>query len=267
MKKVKFNEKDYQVPENWGEVTLSMLIRASKLSELLPNAPLVAVISSYTGIPTSELNTSKTSDVSHILGILDFISTPYEPTPINYFDFKGERYTCEEELVNQSFGDWVSIQTILYNNRETPVNGLARMLSVLCKKDGETIDDIKLDDRENLLLELPMTDAKNLESFFLFKFQEYKNVMLLSSIQEDQKLLISNKLKELNNTMKVLQEQSGTSLRVKLLIGYYRIYLWYIKSLLVQFFNSTPSKQSKRTLKSIWKKFLLNKLGRNKSSQ
>jgi len=241
MKTIKFNEKEYQVPESWQDVTVGMLIKSAELSELLDDAPIIAIISAYTSIPVKELKLSQSEAVLEIVSTMSFISDEYVPTPRTEFEFQGELYSCEPDLTDQRFEDFVSIQTTLYNYREEPYRALPKLIAIYCKKDSETLDDFKLDERSKLMEGLSMTIAKDIEAFFLHSIQAYKAVSLLSSTQEIQKDLVLHKLQELRSTVKAYRGRTGLSLLTKLQIGLIRIYLWFLQRDLVKYFNSQPT--------------------------
>jgi hypothetical protein len=52
MKVIKFNEKEYQIPESWsGDNSSNGDLLADEYSDLLPDAPIISIISAYAGIP------------------------------------------------------------------------------------------------------------------------------------------------------------------------------------------------------------------------
>mgnify|MGYP001199803013 CR=1 FL=1 len=263
MKTIKFNGKPYSIPENWQDVSVGMLIKAQELSEILEEAPIIAILSAYTSIPVSELRLSLSSEVQEILAVMSFISVPYEPIPGNTFTLDNIVYECEADIVNQNFEDFVSVQTALYNNREEPHKALPRLLAILCKRDGETLQDFDLNVRSTLMLSLPMTDAKNVEAFFLTSLTAYRSLMFLSSTHDIQEKLVLNKLEELKNTMKQRKVGNGISFGMKLRIGYFRIILWWVKRVLVRYFNSGHSKSSKNNWMQTCRKSLMKLLKRN----
>lgn len=250
----KFNNKDYQIPQEWIDVTVSMLIQAALLSELLEDASIIAIISAYTGIPVKELKLNQRDEVLKIIDLMAFISKPYEPIPRTSFEFQGQKYSCEDDLINQRFEDFVSIQTTLYNNREEPTKALSRLLAIYCKKDGETLDDFNLDERSKLMEGVSMTIAKDIEAFFLHSLNAYKSISLLSSTQDEQRSIVLENLKELRSTIKKSKEQIGGFSLTKLQIGIFQIYLWLWQKELVKYYNTQPIKHSKKLWKAICKK-------------
>lgn len=257
MKQIVFNDKTYNIPTEWGDVTLQMLIRSSELVDLLPDAPIIAIISAYTGIPIDQLKESHIAEVNSIIVDLGFVTVPYEPKPNNEFRWKNCKYSSEIDLVNQSFGDWVSVQTALNNFKDEPEKALPRMMAILCKKDGEKLDDFNLNERTTEFMELPMTVAKDVEAFFLLSKNAYNAIILLSSTEKEQEELVLIKLQELQNIMKKRKAELGIFSPTRLLIGIYQIYLNYLEQALVKFFNSQVSNQPKKTYIQTLKKLVL----------
>jgi len=262
MKTIIFNQKQYDVPEKWEDVKVGMLVKSAELSELLGDAPLIAIMSAYTGIPLQQLKSDKSKEAHEVMDTMSFIAEPYEAKPETSFEFNGSTYSCPETLTSQPFEDWVSVQTVLHNNREHQEQSLPKLIAIMCKKDSESIDDFDLDDRAKEFLELPMTCAKDIECFFLHSLRAYKSVTLLSSTQNEVETIVLHKVDELQNTMKTRKAQSGLSFGTRLLIGYLQIYLWWVRKVLVKSFSSIPSKPRKKTFKQTLKKLLNKKRGK-----
>ena len=260
MKEITFKGKQYRLPENWSDITVKMVMETDRLNEIAPDIPLLTILSSYTGIQLKEITSASAQELEPLLDEMEFIYTPYSATPINYFEFKGVTYLAKENILDEPFSTWVSIQTILYNYKNDPVKGLPRMIAVLCKKDGETLDDINVTERAKLFENLPITIAKDVEGFFLNSLQALSVITSLSSIQGKLEEGILQQCQELNNIMKKRAAENGGSWFTKLQIGYYRMYLWYLKHLLVRYFNSTHTGNSKKKWKPMWKKFFIKKL-------
>jgi hypothetical protein len=148
----------------------------------------------------------------------------------------------------------VSVQTILYRFKDVPVKGLARMIAVLCKKDGETLSDFNVDERERLFMGLPMSIGKDVEGFFLHSLRAYRSITLLYSVSVEQEELIRYKLQELRDIMKKREGQVGIFSFTRFRIMYYRMYLWYLSRELERYFSFTHIDSSKKNSKEIVKK-------------
>jgi hypothetical protein len=243
MKTINFNGKDYQIPQNWNEITIDMLIKSGELAELLPNAPVVAVVSAYTGIPVKDLNTSKANEVIKILEEMEFVKEEYKPVAASSFTFNDEVYFAEEDMINQKFEDWVALQTIMNNYENDKLRALPYMLAILCKKENECLDDFNLDERARMLSKLPMTTGKDVEAFFLQTLSVYNVLSHLSSIVSVHEELVLGKVKELEDTLKKLWAQTGIFSGTKIRIGIYRLQLWWVKKVLEKYCNSQHSKK------------------------
>lgn len=237
MKEITFNNKPYRIPESWEEITLKMVIDADRLSDLLPESPLIAIIGAYTDIPIEEIKSSDILTINEIVQIMSFINEPYVPVPMNDFVFEGISYGTKPDLTQQEFQDWLSIQTILYNNKEEPVKGLSRILAVYCKRDNETLDDINIDERAKLFERLPFTVVKNVECFFLNNLIAWSSVIQLYSKEQEMEEAILQRFNEVNDIMKQRSRELGWYSPTRWLIGIYRKYLLSIKKQLEKSFN------------------------------
>lgn len=253
MKEITFNEKQYSIPENWNEVTLRMVIKTSELDEFIADAPIISIIGGYTGIEITELKTSKVQDVQEIMTLLDFIYIPYEPLPRTRFIYKDIEYHINENIEETEFQDWVSTQTTLYQYKDNPALGLHKLIAILCKRDGETLDDYNVNERAEEFLDLPMTIARDIECFFLHSLRALNAITLLYSSIPDQVQLVLHRFSELNAIMKQRQVERGWYSPTRFVIGIYRLYLNYLKHDLEKYFNTKYTEISKRSWMQTYK--------------
>lgn len=266
MKEIQFNEKKYNIPENWEEVTLGMLMKVSEYETLLNDAPIVSIIAGYTGIELTELKTSRVQEVQEIMETLDFIYTPYEPKPTNKFVFEGVEYMANENIEETEFQDWVSVQTVLYENKNNQVMGLTKLVAIICKKEGESLDDFNVMERAKMFERLPMTIGKDIEGFFLHSLTAYNAITLLYSTIPEQEKLVLHKFSELNDIMKKQQRARGWYSPMRWLIGIYRLYLKFLKRDLERYFNSKSTEISKKNWIMTYKKSLTERFRGNKQT-
>jgi len=240
MKRIKFKQEMYDCPESWDDCTLGQIVNAGLIDELIPNAPIVSVISGYVGIPTQDILAARARDLKSILSSLEFIETDYQPKSKHEFSFNGNKYSCVSDITELRFDQWVSAQTVMYNYRDTPIRGLPKILASLCLMSGETIDQVDLDKRGEELLELPYTLAKDIEGFFLDSQIEYEALSQLSSIIKEQELLIPKQLTEVLNIIKQRKAHPSTSWPMKRVIGIYQNYLRSFQQSWDKHYNSLP---------------------------
>jgi len=213
------------MPESWDECTLKMVMETQKIQELSPNAPIIAVISGYVGIPYNVLVKSKATEVQELLEGLTFIYDDYVPVPVNSFTYNGEKYECDDDILNIRFDQWVSLETVLHNYKDNPIEGLPKMIASLFMKPQENIDDFDLNERAQLFHGLPFTVARDLEGFFLHSRLALEETTQLYSIIKEQERLVPIQLKEVLSILSKRKEQSTTSWRTKRVIGIYQKYL------------------------------------------
>lgn len=237
MKEIKFKGNEYWVPENWNEVKLKHIIKVSELSSILEDSPIVAIIAGYSGIPVEDLLSSAAKEVSVVMSTLEFIYDEYLPKPSSSFEFNGVKYSTKSDIADINFEDWVSCQATLYNNRDNPSSGLARLIAAFFKKADESLSDFDLNIRSEEFLELPFPIVKNCESFFLSSLVGYSEISQLSLIIKEGERLIPIMLKELENTISRRKAESGTSWRTRLVLGVYQRYIRSLKLGLEKYFN------------------------------
>ena len=247
MKEIQFNNKKYNVPQTWDEVTLKMVIDVQTYVDLLPNAELICVVAGYTGIPIDELKPAKVAQVQKMVKEMSFIYKEYQPQMNNEFEHKGKTYGMELDVQDIRFEDYISAQTILHNHRDNPVQGLPKLIATLCKTKNETINDFVLEVRAHEFLDLGYTKVKDVETFFLRALNAYEVSSRLSLTDSQMVELIRTQLKELRLTMKQSEVRNGGTWLTRFRIMYLRIYRWYLARELERYFStivSSPSETS-----------------------
>jgi hypothetical protein len=244
MKKIQFNNKSYDIPTKWEEVTLEQQIEVSEIATNNQSVRMLSILSAYTGIPVNELKKSKTSKLMTVLNKLTFINTPIPNTPIIKFKFSGETYYISESFIDQEFQDYVSIQTIIAEYKENIWKSTPHILAVMAKKEGESLDDYDVNKRAELFKKLPLNIVNGVNTFFLSNLIGLNTYTQLSSQKTVTKLLKEEENK-LNLLINKLEQQRGGRWHIRLLTT---IYIKLIKSLkkgLVKYYNSTLLKSLK----------------------
>ncbi len=238
MKKITYKDKQYSIPESWEDVTIKMQIDYEALvKELGDELQLIALISAYTSIPIGLIKEGKTPEIVYIMDAMDFINEQYIPMPIEEFEYKGQSYYIKDSLLKNEFQDYLSLMHIIKNNEKAPTNGIPRMVAVLAKRKGETLDSFELDEREKEFYDLPLTTGLDMSAFFLVNSEQSKINLVLSSkgFQEE---LLRMKFQSLRNSIRKWRVLNGKSLLIRLQTFLLLIYTKYIEKQLVRFFNT-----------------------------
>lgn len=257
MKQIQFNNKKYECPTSWDEVTLEQQIKVSKDSALFTHdaTKKVAILSGYMGIEAEELRKADVRKVAPMFTHLQFLSEPIPDKLVGEFKFKGDTYHVSQNLIEQEFQDFVSLENIMNDTEGNIMEALPYIVAILAKKvkeDGsfESMDDYDVEKRAEEFRKLPISIANGISVFFCTN-ESLSTVTTLLSSNPNQ--IVQAKVNEVLTTLK---PQAGMGLPMRLLTGIMRRYLRYIKRLSEKHFTSTPRRFSIRNWRVTFKKWL-----------
>lgn len=255
MRKIEFKGKEYEVPTSWSEVSLGKQIEVSRASNEFTSETTkrLALIAGYTGIDVDVIKKSTPNEVAPLFKELKFMTKEIPSKPRMKFVHKGHEYHVSQNLMEQEFQDYVSMEIALDKHKENMYEALPLLMAILCKRRKEqggleSLDDYDINKRAEEMEQVPITIARGLMVFFYQLEKTYKLSSLLSSNQEN---LILMKVKETRNTLNKLD---GKGLLFRLQIFLLRIYLKYLEHGLTKYLSSTRSKSSTPIWKKIFKK-------------
>jgi hypothetical protein len=166
MKTIKINEKEYTLPQSWNDCTLKQAIKVSEYEAIEDDYKVLALIAGYTDIPMEDLSHMRITEIKDIVNNMTFILEPMPETPIVDFEFKGETYHVIQSFLDEQAQDYFTTEAILGAYQHNTFKALPELLAVMCKKDGEHLDDYNLKDRAKLFEDLPMDIANGIRLFF-----------------------------------------------------------------------------------------------------
>lgn len=223
MKKFKFKGKQYECPTSWDEVTLEMQIKVSEDAQEFKtdSTKLISLLSGYSGIPIDELKHSTPSEVSKLFKYLEFIKDPIPDKPVLSFTFNDEIYNVSNNLLEQEFQDYISLEAALQNNENDVYKSLPLIVAIMAKKDGETLDDYNPEERAEEFKKLPISTANGIAVFF---YQSVNGLQISSQLFSNPQALIQMKKEEVESSLNKL---GGGVLRSALRVVL-RIYMKYL---------------------------------------
>jgi len=240
MKIITIKGVEYNCPQSWDEITLSLQIKVSRDSDTIENEVLkkIAILSGYASIPIDILKHCQLSELPALFENISFIDSPIPEKMINEFEFKGSRYYVGQNLGEMEFQDYISIENTLAEASGQTYNALPTILAIMCKRklaNGqlESINDYNVLERASEFYGLPISIANGLAVFFYNSVQLYKQVSLLYS---NPKEIVEAQINSLNNTEKLLV---GKGLLTKCANGILRILIRFIKRRLTKHYTST----------------------------
>ena len=244
MKTIQLNKVKYECPTSYEEVTLRMRMKVEDDAEKIidnPTLKRIAYISGYCNIPIEVLKETPMDKIGKIFKHLQFLSEELPTKAITTFEYKGEKYYVMPTLEKGQFQDFVSLDTATSAHKDDAHNALPLVLAILCKKEGETLDDYDVEERAKHLMDLPMTIVEPLRVFFWTIGKSSQLSIQLSSM-EGKELLLNAKANVLHDT---LNKQVGGGLLMRLQRGMLRRWIQYLQNHWTKFFNSIRSKSSK----------------------
>lgn len=237
MRTIQLNNKKYQCPTKWSDITLRQQIKVSQDASEEETFKILALVSGYCNIPIKELKTAKFSQVKGVFKHLAFLKdVELSKKPVVDFRFKGDDYTIAETLMKEEFQDWVSCETAFENHKDNIWDAIPYIVAVLAKKKGESLDSFDLEERAEYLKDIPVDIANGISVFF---YQNEKLSKVISLLSLNQNQIVQQKGKEVLDT---LNKQAGGAWYIRLVNGILR---WYTKSLLKSWTKYFTSSQSK----------------------
>jgi hypothetical protein len=223
MKKFKFKNKEYKICTSWDEVTLEQQIKVSEDSREFNTeaTKIIALLSGYSGIPIDVLKHSTPKEVGRLMKHLAFIKEPIPDKIVTSFVFNNETYNVSQNLLEQEFQDYISLEAALSNNENDIYKSLPLIIAILAKKNNESLDDYNVEERAEEFKQLPISIANGISVFF---YTVGRLSLINSQLYSDPKKLIQKKQDELESSLK---RRGGGLLRYL----YRKVSLTYIKYL------------------------------------
>ena len=185
MVEIKIQDKKYDIPTDWSDITLEWWcglyqiisrgvnkedgseIEMSDVEVLKMNRDMFMYM---TKIDLNTMNTLDMDSVNQAVSIVSNLLQAYEPKNIDKFEFEGETYYFPKEFLKRNtFGDYIE-STHLDNTIKIMKNGkfdvLPEQMAILCRKAEEEYDDDLIPEKTERFKQLTMDIVWEF-SFFL----------------------------------------------------------------------------------------------------
>lgn len=245
---------NYSIPTSWDDIKLKTYLDVAKLKDVKEEEfKELIIISHYTGIPLQTLKRMKLSDLNEIINDMSFLAKEIPEMAIEQFTISGETFHVMQSFLLEEAQDYFAVEAILQEANHDPMKALPKLLAVVCKKQGESLDDISIEKRQTFFLEnLSVQQAESLKVFFYQCASLFKINSLLYS-NSDQ--IIQKKVQEVETTLKRLDGTGwyGTWLK-KTLQRFLRYYEHVWKTSYSGTQSTSKNSNIKRTLKRYLKR-------------
>lgn len=253
MKKIKFTyggeteAYTYKVPQSYNDVTLEMQIAVTEASKTFKTdtGKKIAIIAGYCGMDPEKLARTPINDVVPLfseMGELFKAELPKEE--VFEFEFEKHKYYVAQNLMEQEFQDYISLETILTNNENDVYKSLPKILGIMCKrkdKEGkiESLSDYNLAERAAAFNRLPIQLANGVAVFF---YRSVKASTIVSQLYSNPRNLLMQRQEDIEST---LNKRDGMGWLSRCQTALLRIWMRYILKAQEKHFPSSQSKSSK----------------------
>jgi hypothetical protein len=185
MKFFNLNEKEYQVPESWTEMTLKLYVNVSKLEEkraeyFLGELYLLKIIEAICDAEDGELDELTLEVVNDISSSLGFLQQQTDWPNVKTLEIEGVTYVFPQDLNKLTMGEYISMKTF-QENAKSQSEAIPYILAIILRpgklvQDGETGEEKwvqdkftanNIDYRKELFLNQPVMDLMGPIGFFL----------------------------------------------------------------------------------------------------
>jgi hypothetical protein len=189
---IEIEDKEYNIPDSWEEMTLDYycgiygIIKKYQATEEeeksdndlskyffdQQNKMNKELFAYMTGIDEKKINKISMDSINAVLSCLDDITKDYEPKGVDYFEFEGNVYYFPMDFLRTAtFGDYIESQQLEMNTQYLK-NGrfdiLPEQMAILCKQVDEEVDLDDIDEKASKFRKLTMNVVWEF-SFFLNK--------------------------------------------------------------------------------------------------
>jgi hypothetical protein len=192
MLNIEINNKEYNIPNKWEEMTLDYycgvydIIKKYQITEeeensqndlteyriMQENKMNKELFIEMTGISEKVMRNIPMDNVVAVIECLNEITEQYEPKGVDYFEFEGNTYYFPIDFLRTgTFGDYIESQQLEMNTQYLK-NGrfdiLPEQMAILCKQVDEDVDLDNIDEKAKAFRRLTMDIVWEF-SFFLNK--------------------------------------------------------------------------------------------------
>ena len=175
MRLVKINGKSTHVPESWADVTLQRYTVAAKAlrdHSKHHNKAIGASIAALLNINEPTLFSCDVELLDELATILNFFfTTQPQPLPVGEFTIKDTTFKVPTEIENQSFGEFVDMDTLVTDNADDYMQAVPGILAIYCRPEGEAYNPDLTPSRTAMMQTMNIELAEGMAAFFLTKGQ------------------------------------------------------------------------------------------------
>ena len=184
MKKFKVNEKEWQMPESFDEMSLEAFLRITNLQEnqseaIFKELYIIKLIEALVGAEPGDLDDLTLEELGNLTKDLDYLNVQPNSKQVNQFVIDGVDYSFPESFNKLTTGEYISIFTL--TEGKSTSDTILYLLSVILRPAKKVYCEItkkekwvqnkfdaeNIEYRKNLFKKLPVLDVLWSVNFFL----------------------------------------------------------------------------------------------------
>lgn len=180
---VEINNKEYNLPQGWNEVSIEMFEKIMKQASILSTYKSqvlysLEMFSILCGAPIDELKEMNRESFDKMGDLCDWVNDEITPSDVNSWTIDGVEYRAVSNMNGLTMGDNISLEIMINESDEANILGnilpiLIRKTKQVTKEDGSvkiTLSDFDADNydetRSLFKKNLNVSDVFQLKSFF-----------------------------------------------------------------------------------------------------
>lgn len=179
MKSININDKDYLVPESWGDITIYQYKKICDLElndELTELQKAIAIIGAIINEPPAFFYKLTVTKCNELIEAIQFLAIPYifEEDNREFITIGDKTYYIDKDLDKMTMGEQISYQLYCQKSKQRIIDCLAPALSIFLKEDlNEEFDDKEYLNKIKYIEEnMNYSQAMNTSAFFLLGLTE-----------------------------------------------------------------------------------------------
>jgi len=163
--------KERLVPTSWSEIKLCQYLDAIKIEEA-PDEQFKGLlsISHFTGIPLVDLKRTPLPELHKLGQAMQFLREDIPHEMITEFKLGEHTYYLTQNLLQTEAQDYFALEKILDSHDMNTITALPKILTIMCKRLGESLDTIDIHEREKVFLDpisgISVQTAESVRVFF-----------------------------------------------------------------------------------------------------
>jgi len=164
--------REISIPVSWNDVTLREFISLSALDFDSFESPIEYYIHVLRVFGNEDLESIfeyiKTSDLESIVSQMSFMNIEPERLDNKFVDIRGVRYHLTDNLNELTIGEYVSIESLIDQDKLNTIEAIPTILSVILRPENEVFDSSKCAERiEYFKDNLSIDEVIGMSVFFL----------------------------------------------------------------------------------------------------